>query len=212
MNPSGFEPAPLAEHLSNHTPIPIPYRAPIDYTRYLTILGAVLLFGLTVRTIAPVLQNKWTWAGISVLTSLIFTSGYMFTRIRGMPLVGRDGSWIAAGYQNQYGQEVQLIAGLCACKYLFTFWLIYSSHSDGLLSFAFLMLIVVIPYQSSAGRQRLQIYLWSTVIMLLYSVLVAIFKVKNRGIVFVFRSIISTNSFTRISFQVALVDKPKRSI
>jgi oligosaccharyltransferase complex subunit gamma len=53
--------------------------------------------------------------------------------------------------------------------------------TDGLLSFAFLMLIVIIPYQSSPQRQRLQIYLWSVVIMLIYSVLVSLFTMKNGG-------------------------------
>jgi hypothetical protein len=53
--------------------------------------------------------------------------------------------------------------------------------TDGVLSFAFLMLILVIPYQASAARQRVQVYLWSGVILLVYSVLVVIFRVKNRG-------------------------------
>jgi oligosaccharyltransferase complex subunit gamma len=40
------------------------------------------------------------------------TSGYMFTRIRGMPFTSGE-SWIAPGYQNQYGQETQVIAAIC---------------------------------------------------------------------------------------------------
>lgn len=41
------------------------------------------------------------------------TSGYMFTRIRGAPYTGPNGAWIAQGYQNQYGQEVQVVAMVC---------------------------------------------------------------------------------------------------
>ncbi|THU91135.1 oligosaccharyl transferase subunit OST3/OST6 family [Dendrothele bispora CBS 962.96] len=161
---NGFEAEPLANHLSSHTPIPIPYRAPIDWARWATFISGILSLVLTLRFISPILQSRWTWAAITVLTSLTMTGGFMFTRIRGTPYTGPDGSWIAGGYQNQYGQEVQVVA------------LIY-----GTLSFAFLMLTVIVPYQSSASRQRMQVYLWSAVIMLIYSVLVTIFRLKNRG-------------------------------
>jgi len=40
------------------------------------------------------------------------TAGYMFTRIRGAPYTA-GGSWIASGYQNQYGQETQVVAAIC---------------------------------------------------------------------------------------------------
>ena len=43
------------------------------------------------------------------------TSGFMFTRIRGVPYVGQDGSWIAGGFQNQFGQEVQVVSMICKC-------------------------------------------------------------------------------------------------
>ncbi|KAJ6596910.1 hypothetical protein DFH09DRAFT_1258647 [Mycena vulgaris] len=160
----GFEAEPLAQHLSNHTPIPIPYSAPFDWARWITIGAGLLAFAVTLRFVAPVLQSRWTWAIVSILTSLVMTSGYMFTRIRNSPFMGGDGSWIAGGFQNQYGQEVQVVA------------LVY-----GTLGAAFLMLTMVIPYQTSAQRQRFQIYLWSTIIMLVYSILVVLFKVKNRG-------------------------------
>lgn len=112
---SGFEAGPLAEHLSNHTPIPIPYKPPFDYAGWtLTAVGG-LAFLLTLRFISPILQSRWTWAAGSIVTMLVMVSGFMFTRIRGSPFTGGDGSWIAAGYQNQYGQEVQVIAMICEC-------------------------------------------------------------------------------------------------
>ncbi|KAJ7449828.1 hypothetical protein FB451DRAFT_1146605 [Mycena latifolia] len=160
----GFEAEPLAQHLSNHTPIPIPYTAPFDWARWTTIASGLLAFAVALRFVAPILQSRWTWAIITILISLIMTSGYMFTRIRNSPFLGGDGSWIAGGFQNQFGQEVQVVA------------LVY-----GTLGASFLMLIMVIPYQTSAQRQRFQIYLWSVIIMLVYSILVVLFKVKNRG-------------------------------
>ncbi|KAJ7774600.1 hypothetical protein DFH07DRAFT_104674 [Mycena maculata] len=160
----GFEPEPLAQHLSNHTPIPIPYTPPFDWARWTTFAAGFLSLALALRFVAPILQSRWTWGVISILTSLIMTSGFMFTRIRNSPFMGHDGSWVAGGYQNQYGQEVQVLT------------VVY-----GTLGFAFLMLIMVIPYQTSAQRQRFQIYLWSAVIMMVYSILIVLFKVKNRG-------------------------------
>ncbi|KAJ4487936.1 dolichyl-diphosphooligosaccharide-protein glycotransferase [Lentinula aciculospora] len=161
---NGFEAEPLASHLSNHTPIPIPYKAPIDWARWITFICGLLGFALTLRFIAPILQSRWTWAIITIVTSLTMTGGFMFTRIRGSPYTGSDGSWIAGGYQNQFGQEVQVVA------------LIY-----GTLAFSVVMLTMIVPYQSSPARQRLQVYLWSGVLMLVYSVLVTLFRVKNKG-------------------------------
>jgi len=43
------------------------------------------------------------------------------------------------------------------------------------------MLISIIPRQTSPQRQRLQVYLWTGVIMIVYSVLISLFRVKNRG-------------------------------
>ncbi|KAF7304898.1 hypothetical protein MKEN_01204100 [Mycena kentingensis (nom. inval.)] len=160
----GFEAEPLAEHLSNHTPVPIPYSPPFDWARWITAAAGLLTAAVTLRFIAPILQNKWTWAAGTIITALVMTSGYMFTRIRGAPYVGQDGSWIAGGYQNQFGQEVQVIA------------VVY-----GTLGFAFLMLTMVIPNQSTGQRQRVQVYLWTTIITLVYSILIVLFKAKNRG-------------------------------
>ncbi|KAF8201821.1 oligosaccharyl transferase subunit OST3/OST6 family [Pholiota molesta] len=160
----GFDAAPLASFLSKHTPIDIPYKEPVDWVRWITISIGVMSAALLLRFISPIVQNRWSWAVVTVITSLVMTSGYMFTRIRGVPYNGGDGNWIAAGYQNQFGQEVQVVA------------FIY-----GLLSFAFLMLILVVPLQSSPQRQRLQVYLWTGVLMIIYSVLVSLFRVKNRG-------------------------------
>lgn len=43
------------------------------------------------------------------------------------------------------------------------------------------MLTLVIPNQTSPNRQRAQVYLWSAVVIIIYSVLVSLFRVKNRG-------------------------------
>ena len=43
------------------------------------------------------------------------------------------------------------------------------------------MLTLVVPRQLSPSRQRMQIYLWTGVLFVMYSVLVSLFKEKNRG-------------------------------
>lgn len=107
----------------------------------------------------------------------------MFTRIRGTPYVGHDGSWIAGGYQNQFGQEVQVVSIICKC-FAFLVWsspFILLYHADGILAASFLMLTVVTPYQKSPARQRTQVYLWTFVNFLVFSILISLFRIKNRG-------------------------------
>lgn len=43
------------------------------------------------------------------------------------------------------------------------------------------MLTMVTPTQMSPTRQRIQIYVWTSVIFVVFSILIALFKVKNRG-------------------------------
>ncbi|CCM02365.1 uncharacterized protein FIBRA_04460 [Fibroporia radiculosa] len=160
----GFDAAPLAEQLSAYTPVPIPYKAPIDFARIGSYLLIVLASAVTLRFIYPVLQSRWTWAAITVITSLVMTSGFMFVRIRGMPHSGPGGQWVAQGFQSQFGQEVQVV------------FMIY-----GTLSAGFLMLTLIVPNQKNPQRQRMQVYLWCGVIFVMYSVLVSLFREKNRN-------------------------------
>ena len=112
---SGFDAGPLAEQLSAYTPVPIPYKAPIDWAKHATTAGFVLIALSSIRVLLPVIRSRWAWAAGIVLTSLVMTSGFMFVRIRGMPQAGQNGQWIAQGYQNQFGQEVQVVSFICAC-------------------------------------------------------------------------------------------------
>ncbi|KIM65292.1 hypothetical protein SCLCIDRAFT_539085 [Scleroderma citrinum Foug A] len=161
---NGYEARPLAEQLSGHTPIPIPYKDPINWSRVTTIISLIPITIFTFRTIQPALQNRWVWAVAIILLSTVMTGGYMFTRIRGTPYAGANGAWIADGYQNQYGQEVQVISFIYA-----------------ILAGSFLMLTIVAPRQLSPIRQRTQIYVWTAINFVVFSILVSIFRVKNRG-------------------------------
>ncbi len=110
----------LLRHLPSGQDYPAIVR-PINYARIgatITILLGLFTF-ITVAYpyIMPVIQNRNLWAGISLITILLFTSGHMFNHIRKVPYVagnGRGGiSYFAGGFQNQYGMETQIVAGMC---------------------------------------------------------------------------------------------------
>jgi len=87
------------------------------------IITTVILSGsLTAGFVAwpyvlPIIQSRNVWAAISLISILLFTSGHMFNRIRGVPYVASDGrggiSYFAAGFQSQYGMETQIVAAMC---------------------------------------------------------------------------------------------------
>ena len=106
----------MALELSKYTPTKIPYKPPVNWALITTAVSGVFAFLLALRFIIPILASRWIWALLITVACVIFTSGIMFVRIRSSPWVGsgKNGpSWIAGGYQNMYGVEVQGIAGIC---------------------------------------------------------------------------------------------------
>jgi len=119
---SSFEPSALAARLSQSTPVEVPFRPPPNYGLIITSTASILGLGIMAKFFWPffsfIVLSRWTWALACILSSLIFTSGYMFTRIRGMPFAQstRQGTqWIAGGYSNQFGAETYVISTLCTC-------------------------------------------------------------------------------------------------
>ncbi|KAF8682273.1 Acid phosphatase-like protein [Rhizoctonia solani] len=137
FNTFSFDAATFAQKISEHTIVPVPYRAPPNYALIINIASIIVIGGLAAhfsyKYFGPIIFSRWTWAFVVVLTMLTFTSGHMFVKIRGMPSTMR-GQWIAAGYQNQYGAEVSVIGGIY-----------------GALAFAQLMLIFGVPHAKNAG-------------------------------------------------------------
>ncbi|KAH8117566.1 dolichyl-diphosphooligosaccharide-protein glycotransferase [Phellopilus nigrolimitatus] len=163
FNNFGNDAKELAAQLSNFTPVPIPYRVPIDWGLVLSLLTTTVLCALTARLIFPIILSRWTWALITISTMLTMTSGFMFVRIRGMPYRTKEHSMIP-GFQNQVGAEIWTVA----FKY-FT------------LSSAFLALILGVPRQTNKTSQRAAVYLFSLVIAVTFSALIKDFKIKNGG-------------------------------
>ena len=56
-----------------------------------------------------------------------------------------------------------------------------SHFSDGALALSQIALILLVPRTLKPAQQRLAIYIWCGVTILLYSTLISIFKVKNAG-------------------------------
>lgn len=110
----------ISRQLPDSVPKPR-FQRPINWMRVITVT-TVVLGGITGAFVAwpyvmPVLQNRNLWAGFCIILILLFTSGYMFNHIRGTPYVGGNGkggiSYFAGGFQNQYGLESQIVAGIC---------------------------------------------------------------------------------------------------
>ncbi|KAG8803154.1 oligosaccharyl transferase subunit ost3/OST6 [Serendipita sp. 398] len=163
----GFEAEALADELSRFTPTKVPYKPPFNWGLVTTGVSGLAAFLLSLKYLLPILASRWVWAGLITVASVIFTAGIMFVRIRSAPWVGgnkKGTSWIAGGYQNQYGMEVQVIGGVY-----------------GTLAFAYCALIFLVPRINSPFKQRLAVYIWCTVILLLFSVLLSLFGVKNQG-------------------------------
>lgn len=53
--------------------------------------------------------------------------------------------------------------------------------ADGTLTFSYIALIFLVPRILSPFKQRVAVYIWCTVILLLFSVLLSLFSVKNPG-------------------------------
>ncbi len=81
------------------------------------MVGVVAALYAAAPMILPLLQNRNTWASLSLLAILAFTSGHMFNQIRKVPYVAGNGKggvqYFANGFQAQLGVETQMVAAIC---------------------------------------------------------------------------------------------------
>lgn len=73
-------------------------------------------------------------------------------------------------------------------------WVLYKAYLllltpfvDGVLAFAYIALIFLIPRVPSASKQRVAVYIWCFTILLLFSVLLSLFRLKNTSELLLFR-------------------------
>ncbi|KAH7119151.1 hypothetical protein B0J11DRAFT_86632 [Dendryphion nanum] len=168
----------LQRWISRQLPADVPRPAvarPINYVKIVSVTTAVLgvlTFGAVAWPyIVPVLQNRNIWAAISLIAVLLFTSGHMFNHIRKVPYVSGDGkgglSYFAGGFSNQFGLESQIVAAIY-----------------GVLSFATISLAIKVPRIADARAQQLAVFVWSGVVLCMYSFLLSVFRMKNGGYTF----------------------------
>ncbi|OTB08962.1 hypothetical protein M426DRAFT_316254 [Hypoxylon sp. CI-4A] len=160
----------ISRHLPDR-PHP-PVRRPVNYIGWIvSTVSTLAVVGVIFKVwpyLLPVIQSRNVWAGLSLIGILLFTSGHMFNQIRKVPYVAADGrggiSYFAGGFQNQFGLETQIIA------------FVY-----GVLSFATISLAVKAPRTRDPKYQQLAVIVWGGVLVLMYSFLLSIFRVKNGG-------------------------------
>ena len=163
---------------------------PLNYIRIITVtttlLGIVSFLSVAYPYILPVIQNRNLWAGISLITILLFTSGHMFNHIRKVPYVAGNGqggiSYFAGGFSNQFGMETQIVAAMC--KQSWSKWANSNTdglHLDGTLSFATIALALRVPRMSDPKKQQLAVFIWGAVMFGMYSFLLSVFRIKNGG-------------------------------
>ncbi|KAI5964219.1 OST3 [Candida pseudojiufengensis] len=114
------------------------------------------------------LQSKISWSIISLVTALLFTTGYMFNKIRGSPYVieHQDGrtEYILPGQQNQLGIETQIMSFLY-----------------GILSVLVIVLIKRAPEIKNPSVSLILVVVVSALIFILFSLLLSIFGLKGIG-------------------------------
>lgn len=117
---------------------------------------------------------------------LYHTGGAMFNSIRNTPYVGQDGqgriSYIAGGFQNQFGLESQMISGLCKSPLFVCLEpLTNPPAADGALALTAIYLGDRIPRYADPKIQSIAVIGTAAFMLLLYSFLLSIFRVKNGG-------------------------------
>ncbi|CAO3598960.1 unnamed protein product [Absidia cylindrospora] len=131
-------------------------------------LGVLATIKLVYRYFSFILFHKNTWTAITIVTVLVMTSGHMFNRIRNTPysVPGPNGqlSYVAAGFSSQYGIETQLVASIY-----------------GVLAFAVVSLTYAVPRFDDKWRQRVGVYIWTSCFIVIFSCLMAFFKIKNEA-------------------------------
>ncbi len=145
---------------------------PFDYQQFVTYfvgtLGAIILIRKRAPVIAAKLSKSRMWCFLSCITVVLFTSGYMFTVIRGVPFVMKgdkgDITYITGGHSYQIAIETFLVGS------------VYSVCA-GLVA----ALVFFIPKLSNENIKSLAVIASTAFLLIAYSYLVSLFHVKDPG-------------------------------
>ncbi|EGV65303.1 oligosaccharyl transferase subunit ost3/OST6 [Yamadazyma tenuis] len=150
---------------------------PVSYSKlgWTVFIVAVVVLWLKVffKQFKVLLSSKLLWTVLSIITILLFTSGYMFNQIRHTPYFKQNPEgaveYFAGGQQTQYAIETQIV-----------------SFIYGILSLLFVTLVKKVPTIEHPKVKLLATGLVTISIYAIFSVLLAIFGIKSPGFPFKF--------------------------
>ncbi|KAG9292054.1 hypothetical protein G9A89_017954 [Geosiphon pyriformis] len=195
----GFGGENFASYLAIQLGTSVPVKRPPNYSLMMLIsfflIGALAVFKLIFPTIQKAFQNKNTWAALSLVIILMMISGHMWNHIRTPPYITSTGgsiNYVAAGFQSQYGLESQIVAILCKTdSYKFSIFKLHEmvsiqtpfifGNTDGFCAFSVVSLIVSVPKFENKTKQRFGVYLWMGILIVMFSFLFALFRIKYPG-------------------------------
>ncbi|KAF9582551.1 oligosaccharyl transferase subunit ost3/OST6 [Lunasporangiospora selenospora] len=164
----GFQAEEFANWLSARSGVHLSVRRPFDVLAFVLKLLFVLLSGTACYALyaraGKVVRSKYLWAGICLFTIFIMISGHMWNQIRRPPYSMPGQGFVAAGFQNQFGIESQLVAVMYA-----------------VLCGAVISLISSVTRIEDAPKQRISVWVWMLIFGFMYSILLQTFRLKNPG-------------------------------
>ncbi|KAF9306087.1 oligosaccharyl transferase subunit ost3/OST6 [Mortierella antarctica] len=167
---SGFQAEAFAGWLSARSGIPLKVQRPFDFAavslNLLAVFGVLVAGHYMYNRAGKIIRSKYLWASVSLFTIFVMISGHMWNQIRNPPytMPSRDGnpSFIAAGFQTQFGLETQIVAVIYA-----------------VLCGAVVSLFSSIPRIEDPAKQRFAVWVWMTILGILFSILLQFFRLKN---------------------------------
>ncbi|KAI9095533.1 hypothetical protein DFS34DRAFT_179678 [Phlyctochytrium arcticum] len=169
LNRRGIEAEALAEYIGNRVGTEFKVRRPINYAYYGTMavlaVGVLMLAQFVWRQFSNVFTSRKIWCTAVIGWTVLMCSGHMWNSIRGPPYTGvRDNrpEIISPGFQSQFVLESQIVGLLYAVT-----------------SITFVALVTKTPTIADPGNQRLAVFGLVCLFMVLYSVLLRIFRAKN---------------------------------
>ncbi|GAA5929328.1 dolichyl-diphosphooligosaccharide--protein glycotransferase OST3 [Sporobolomyces koalae] len=170
---SNFQAEAIASYLKTTAELPsMTFTRPVDKSK--VIKNAVIAIGAVLGAyqgrsyLRVVFTQTYIWAGMTLFVILLMTSGYMWNQIRRPQYSqhGRNGqvTYIAGGYQTQLGAETHIVAAIY-----------------GVLGFSTYALAHIIPKLNDPVRQRLGIYVWTGVFVIMVGVMMNVFQMKQPG-------------------------------
>ncbi|KAI5478364.1 oligosaccharyltransferase complex subunit gamma [Pseudohyphozyma bogoriensis] len=174
---AGFKAESLAQHLQNSANLPLKFQRPVDKVKLFTLggsLAAIAILGITAWPFFKIfLTRTYIWSFTTIIVILLMTSGYMWNQIRNPPYlnVDRSGrvSYVAGGYSNQLGAETHIVSAIYGCLALSAYTLAHT-----------------IPKLRDPIRQRLAVYVWTGISIVMMGVLMNLFGLKQGGYPFRF--------------------------